>query len=93
MIKILRRLKFVFTFWRFIPFLIDYFRSREVSGMKKVAGVLLLAAYVVFPFDLIPDYLLFFGLLDDVVIVTFVLERMVKMAPFSLKEKHKLLDK
>lgn len=91
--KFLRRLKFVFTFWRFIPFLIDYFRSGEVSGAKKIVGVVLLLVYVVFPFDLIPDYLLFFGVLDDIMIVTFVLERMVKMAPLSLKEKHKLLDK
>ncbi len=91
--RFLRRLKFVFTFWRFIPFLLDYFRSGEVSGTKKIVGVLLLLTYVIFPFDLIPDYLLFFGVLDDIMIVTFVLERMVKMAPASLKEKHKLLDK
>ena len=89
--KFVRRLKFIFTFWRFIPFLIDYFRSGEVSGAKKIVGVVLLLAYVIFPFDLIPDYLLVFGVLDDV--VTFVLERIVKMAPASLKEKYKLLEK
>lgn len=91
--RFFRRLRFIFTFWRFIPFLLDYFRSVEVSGTKKIMGVLLLLIYVIFPFDLIPDYLLFFGVLDDIMIVTFVLERMVKMAPVSLKEKHKLLDK
>ncbi|WP_404469234.1 YkvA family protein [Sutcliffiella horikoshii] len=91
--RFVRRLKFIFTFWRFIPFLIDYFRSGEVPGAKKIAGVVLLLAYLIFPFDLIPDYLLFFGVLDDVMVVTFVLERIVKMAPASLKEKYKLLDK
>ncbi|NLP49161.1 DUF1232 domain-containing protein [Bacillus sp. RO1] len=91
--KFVRRLKFIFTFWRFIPFLIDYFRSNQVSWAKKIAGVVLLLAYLIFPFDLIPDYLLFFGVLDDVMVVTFVLERIVKMAPSSLKEKYKLLDK
>ncbi|TYS69466.1 DUF1232 domain-containing protein [Sutcliffiella horikoshii] len=91
--KFVRRLKFIFTFWRFIPFLIDYFRSNEVTGAKKIVGVVLLLAYLIFPFDLIPDYLLFFGVLDDVMVVTFVLERIVKMAPNSLKEKYKLLDK
>ncbi len=73
--------------------MIDYFRSGEVSGAKKIVGVVLLLAYVVFPFDLIPDYLLVFGVLDDVMVVTFVLERIVKMAPASLKEKYKLLEK
>ena len=91
--RFVRRLKFIFTFWRFIPFLIDYFRSVEVSGPKKIVGVVLLLAYLIFPFDLIPDYLLFFGVLDDVMVVTFVLERIVKMAPASLKKKYKLLDK
>ncbi|WP_404430034.1 YkvA family protein [Sutcliffiella horikoshii] len=91
--RFVRRLKFIFTFWRFIPFLIDYFRSGEVSGAKKIVGVVLLLAYVIFPFDLIPDYLLVFGVLDDVMVVTFVLERIVKMAPVSLKEKYKLLEK
>ncbi|QFT91112.1 hypothetical protein FIU87_20890 [Bacillus sp. THAF10] len=91
--KVLKRLRFVFTFWRFIPFLVDYFRSREVSGTKKITGFVLLLGYVVFPFDLIPDYVLLFGAVDDIVIITFVLERLVKMAPASLKEKYKLLDK
>lgn len=61
--------------------------------MKKIVGVVLLLAYLIFPFDLIPDYLLLFGVLDDVMVVTFVLERIVKMAPASLKEKYKLLEK
>ncbi|KPB04518.1 YkvA family protein [Bacillus sp. CHD6a] len=91
--KFIRRLKFIFTFWRFIPFLIDYFRSNEVTGTKKIVGVVLLVVYLIFPFDLIPDYLLFFGVLDDVMVVTFLLERIVKMAPIPLKEKYKLLDK
>ncbi|WP_226681731.1 YkvA family protein [Sutcliffiella horikoshii] len=93
MLRFFRRLKFIFTFWRFIPFLIDYFRSGEVSVAKKLVGVVLLLAYLIFPFDFIPDYLLFFGVLDDVMVVTFVLERIVKLAPASLKEKYKLLDK
>jgi uncharacterized membrane protein YkvA (DUF1232 family) len=64
-----------------------------VSGTKKITGVLLIIGYLIFPFDLIPDYLLFVGVLDDIMVVTFVLERMVKMAPASLKEKYKLSDK
>lgn len=57
---------------------------------KKTLGILLILTYAFFPFDLIPDFLSFFGIIDDVVIATFVLERMIKMAPASLKEKYEL---
>ncbi|WP_338121091.1 YkvA family protein [Virgibacillus halodenitrificans] len=46
--------------------------------------------YFIFPFDLIPDFLLLFGLIDDVVITSFVFERLVKIAPEALKEKYEL---
>jgi uncharacterized membrane protein YkvA (DUF1232 family) len=92
MFKFLKRLKFVLKFWKFIPFLKDYFLTSEVSLPKKAAGVLLLAAYAVFPFDLIPDFLLFFGILDEVAVAAFILQRMIKNAPESLQRKHNLLD-
>lgn len=43
-----------------------------------------------FPFDLIPDFLLFFGVLDDIAVVLFILQRIVKMAPKHLQEKYNL---
>ncbi|WP_338035478.1 YkvA family protein [Halalkalibacter alkaliphilus] len=86
----LKRLTFIFKVWRFAPFLKDYFLSKEVSVSKKWIGVLLIIGYALFPIDLIPDFILFFGILDDIVIATFIFERMVKMAPDSLKEKYKL---
>ncbi|KHF39559.1 YkvA family protein [Halalkalibacter okhensis] len=88
--KVVKRLTFILKVWRFAPFLKDYFLSKEVSVHKKWIGVLLIIGYVMFPFDLIPDYILFLGILDDVVIVTFIFERMVKMAPESLKQKYNL---
>ncbi|WP_316397428.1 YkvA family protein [Metabacillus litoralis] len=57
---------------------------------KKIIGLLLILAYALFPFDLIPDFLSLIGIVDDVVIATFVLERMINMAPESLKDKYKL---
>lgn len=57
---------------------------------KKAIGILFILAYAFFPFDLIPDFLSLFGIVDDVVIATFVLERMIKMSPQSLKDKYKL---
>ncbi|WP_319941415.1 YkvA family protein [Metabacillus sediminilitoris] len=57
---------------------------------KKAIGILFIIAYAFFPFDLIPDFLSLFGIVDDVVIATFVLERMIKMSPQFLKDKYKL---
>ncbi len=90
MFKFLRRIKFIFQFGRFFPFLKDFYQSREVPAHHKVLGALMILTYAFFPFDLIPDYLAFFGIVDDVVIATFILERLVKIAPQSLKDKHKI---
>lgn len=57
---------------------------------KKILSIALLIGYVMFPFDLIPDFLLFFGVLDDVAVVLFILQRIVKMAPVQLQEKYEL---
>ncbi|MDF0728135.1 DUF1232 domain-containing protein [Cytobacillus sp. S13-E01] len=88
--KFTKRIAFIFKFWRFLPFLKDFFLTTEVKIHKKVLGVLMILTYVFFPFDLIPDYLAFLGIIDDLVIATFVLERFIKIAPESLKEKYNL---
>lgn len=90
LIKFTKRISFIFKFWRFLPFLKDFFLTTEVKIHKKVLGVLMILTYVFFPFDLIPDYLSFLGIIDDLVIATFVLERFIKIAPESLKEKYNL---
>lgn len=90
MFKYLKRIKFILKFWKFIPFLKDFFISKDVELHKKAFGVLLILSYAFFPFDLIPDFLSLIGILDDVVIAGFVLERMVKLAPEHLKEEHGL---
>ncbi|MYL57164.1 DUF1232 domain-containing protein [Virgibacillus halodenitrificans] len=88
--KFIGRITFIFKFWKFIPFLVDFYKSREVPLYQKVVGVLAVLTYFIFPFDLIPDFLLLFGLIDDVVITSFVFERLVKIAPEALKEKYEL---
>ncbi|GAE34845.1 YkvA family protein [Halalkalibacter akibai] len=88
--KKLKRLGFMLKFWRLLPFLKDFFLSEEVIWKKKFLGIGLLIIYVVFPFDLIPDFLGIFGLLDDLVIATFVMNRIIHLAPLALKQKYEL---
>lgn len=88
--KFLKRIRFIFKFWKSIPFIIDFFLSKEVALFKKMFSALLVLAYVFFPLDLIPDFFAFFGLVDDLIIAGFIVERMVKWAPETLKEKYHL---
>ncbi|RFU68957.1 DUF1232 domain-containing protein [Peribacillus saganii] len=91
MFKFFKRIKFILKFWKFIPFLKDFFVSKDVQAHKKALGVLMILTYAFFPFDLIPDFLSLIGIVDDVVIAGFVLERMVALAPDSLRHKHGLI--
>jgi uncharacterized membrane protein YkvA (DUF1232 family) len=86
--KIWKRLRFIVKIRRFIPFLIEFFRSQEVSTFKKSLSILLLAIYMVFPFDIIPDWFWLFGIIDDVTVLLFILQQIVKMAPSHLKNKY-----
>ncbi|MFC5591420.1 YkvA family protein [Sporosarcina soli] len=89
--RYLQRIKFILKFWKFIPFLKEFFVSEDVQVHKKVFGVFLILTYAFFPFDLIPDFLTFIGIIDDVAVASFVLGRMIKIAPQSLKEKYNVI--
>ncbi|WP_093107955.1 YkvA family protein [Salimicrobium album] len=88
--KMWRRIRFLFNFRKSIPFLLSFFRSGEVRGAKKAGALLFAMLYFLFPWDVIPDFLIFFGVIDDVTVLTFILQRIVQMAPASLKEEYKL---
>ncbi|RDU35785.1 hypothetical protein DRW41_16760 [Neobacillus piezotolerans] len=88
--KFWKRIKMVFTLKKFGPFLLDFFKSKNVPLKKKVLSVGLFAAYLFIPFDAIPDFFAFFGLIDDVGVLVVILQQIIKLAPESLKEKHKL---
>ncbi|KMY52221.1 membrane protein [Peribacillus loiseleuriae] len=82
---------FILKFWTFLPFLKDFFISREVQLYKKVLGIVFMIGYVVFPFDLIPDFLSFLGIVDDLMIAGIVVNWMVLLSPETLKKKHRLM--
>ncbi|CEH30801.1 YkvA family protein [Aneurinibacillus migulanus] len=86
--RFLRRVSFIFNIRKSIPFLFRFFTSKEVSIQKKFLSCLLLIGYIVFPFDAIPDFFVFFGILDDVAVFMFILQQMVKMSPPQLKKQY-----
>ncbi|WP_226038177.1 YkvA family protein [Aquibacillus saliphilus] len=90
MIRFGRRLKFLFNFKKSIPFLKEFFLSSDVKLGTKMFSVLLIIGYIIFPFDIIPDYLLVFGIVDDVAIASLILQQIIKVAPNHIREKYDL---
>ncbi|WP_270181407.1 YkvA family protein [Alkalihalobacillus sp. CinArs1] len=86
MTAIVKRARLFFKVKKFIPFLYEYFTRH--GGRRKWLSLLAILGYVILPFDLIPDFLSIFGMVDDVMILTFILHQIVKHAPAELKEKY-----
>lgn len=60
---------------RQIPFMEEivaaYFCAMDPDTPLRVRGILLAAlAYFILPFDMVPDFLLFFGFTDDIAVMT-----------------------
>ena len=47
--KLISRLRVVFHVRRFVPFLFDFFTSKEVSIKKKILSIAFLVGYVAMP--------------------------------------------
>src|SRR5690242_3246462 len=62
-------------------------RERQVSiGLKALlVGA---AAYVVLPFDLLPDFIPGIGQLDDLTVLVLAIEAVIAMAPQKLVDHH-----
>ncbi len=73
--------------------MVDFFRSRDVSPVKKGLSVGLVAFYFWLPLDLIPDVLVLLGVVDDLAVFTFILQLIVKMAPEELQRRYELTAK
>ncbi|PFA62101.1 hypothetical protein CN378_21000 [Bacillus sp. AFS015802] len=90
MVRFVKRVRFLFNVRRSVPFLVDFFRSGDVSFVKKGLSVGLVAFYFWLPLDLIPDVFLLLGIVDDLAVFTFILQLMVKMAPEELQKRYEL---
>ena len=88
--KLLKRLKFLINIRKSVPFLVDFFRSKDISIVKKVLSIGLILGYFILPLDLIPDVLVLFGIVDDVAVFAFILQLIVKLAPEKLKERYEI---
>jgi len=57
-----------------------------------IAKLLLGAAigYLLLPFDLIPDFIPFFGQLDDLIVVPLLVYMALKLIPKYITEEHKI---
>jgi uncharacterized membrane protein YkvA (DUF1232 family) len=88
MAKFLKRIRFLFNIRRSVPFLVAFFKSSSVKGTKKLLSVALIIGYILLPFDIIPDWLVIFGIVDDIAVFTLILQQIIKMAPDELKDKY-----
>ncbi len=62
-------------------------RDRRVPGLSKAVVVLSLV-YAVFPRDLIPDWVIFAGWIDDAVAVVLALTYLVRSSPPEVVAQH-----
>lgn len=68
--------------------LLLYYAWRHPHTPPYVKGLLLvLAAYVFSPIDLLPDYLPLLGIVDDVTVIPFGLLYLTRLLPFSVQEE------
>ncbi|MCA1030796.1 DUF1232 domain-containing protein [Bacillus timonensis] len=86
--KIWKRMRFVLNVRKFIPFMFEFFLSKDISITKKLVSVLAIIGYFLLPFDIIPDFLTIFGLVDDVAVFLFILQQIIKISPKYLQDKY-----
>ncbi|WP_407271977.1 YkvA family protein [Radiobacillus sp. PE A8.2] len=88
MIRLWKRLKFIFKLKKSIPFFAEFFVSKKVKFVHKLLAISLMFGYAIFPFDVIPDPIIALGIVDDVAVISIILQRIVRIAPPELKRKY-----
>ncbi|WP_017727679.1 YkvA family protein [Halalkalibacterium ligniniphilum] len=90
MTKMSRGLRQIFRVRKFLPFLFDFFTSKDVRFPLKLLAIALIIGYWALPLDVIPDFIMLFGFIDDMAVLLIVLQLIIQIAPQKLREKHGL---
>lgn len=61
-------------------------RDKRTSGIPKITALLSIV-YLLSPIDLIPDFIPFFGYIDDIVIVPLLLNLSIRLLPAQVREE------
>ena len=61
-------------------------KDKRTSGVPKMTALLAII-YLLSPIDLIPDFIPFFGWLDDLVLVPLLLNMAIKLLPDGVREE------
>ncbi|MDP9040794.1 MAG: YkvA family protein [Bacteroidota bacterium] len=62
------------------------FRDQRTPAIAKLPAIVSVI-YLVSPFDLIPDFIPFFGYLDDIVVVPLLLNLAIRLLPATVREE------
>lgn len=76
------------TFWFSIRLTWRLLQDSRVPIWTKAIPVLTVL-YILSPIDVIPDFLLILGQLDDIVILTAGFQLFERLAPFEIVEEHR----
>jgi len=61
-------------------------KDKRTSGVPKMTALLAII-YLLSPIDLIPDFIPFFGYIDDIVIVPLLLNLAIRLLPRQVREE------
>jgi uncharacterized membrane protein YkvA (DUF1232 family) len=82
-----RFIQFVIHLPKFVLLFCELVKDPRVSWTPKLLAVGILA-YVILPFDLLPDFLLGFGQLDDLVVIFLGLKLFLRLCPKEIVREH-----
>lgn len=72
----------------FIPIYFKAMKNKNTPVMAKLMGIFAIA-YAILPTDMIPDVVPFLGILDDAVVLPFLIYLASKMIPEEVIDKEK----
>jgi uncharacterized membrane protein YkvA (DUF1232 family) len=58
-------------------------RTTAFAGLPVIASVI----YLLSPIDLIPDFIPFFGYIDDFIVISLLLNLSIRLLPFDVREE------